>query len=69
MRWLLCLSLLLAGCASTRTGCLPMRVYTQDEQTALALAISPLEPNSVLVTTIEDYSAMRAANRACLKGK
>lgn len=67
MRWLSLSFLLLAGCA-TRSGCLPMREYTKEEQLAIAAAIQPLDPDFILVKVTQDYSALRAANRACFKG-
>lgn len=59
---------LLLGCASVpREGCLPMKVYTAGEQEALANALAVLPPESPLVHAMEDYGALRDANRACSK--
>lgn len=59
----------LAGCANlsaVKSTCIPLRAYTKDEQLALAAALEALPGSSPLVGAMEDFDAMRRADRACL---
>lgn len=65
--------LLVAGCITQPTpqptiavACIPLRDYSPDDQKVLATAVSQLPATSPLVSAMEDYGSMRAADRACL---
>ena len=70
----LLLLLFLAGCAGATAppkldvvqACLPMMAYAADQEKSLGAAVSLLAPDSALLGAMEDYGAMRAANRACM---
>lgn len=60
--------LLLVGCAAAvdvQVACLPLVVYTQAEQSSIQLAYTALPPGSILRRVVQDYLAMRDADRAC----
>jgi hypothetical protein len=62
---------MLAGCATTpavRSQCLPLKTYTPAQEKALADALAALPADSPLAGAMADYGALRAADRACLKG-
>lgn len=63
--------LLLVSCAAAvdvKVQCLPMVIYTQGEQTALSLAYDALPQGSILRRAVQDYLALRDADRACQQG-
>lgn len=59
----------LFGCSTpsvdVQPRCLPERSYTADQQRALAAAILALPPDSILISVLADYEAMRKADEAC----
>lgn len=62
--------LLLVGCATpapidVQVSCPPLRTWTADEQAALATALSPIPPESMLWALERDWQATRDAIRAC----
>lgn len=60
--------LLLASCAAgldVQIQCLPLVTYTAAEQVALLSAYDKLPPGSMLKRAVQDYLAMRDADRAC----
>lgn len=75
--FVVCAPLLNAGmCASdsqppmpqpvAKVTCLPLKVWTPDEEAAMGAALAGLPTDSPLVQGFEDYGAMRASDRACL---
>lgn len=74
-------TLLLHGCATSplappviavKQVCVPLKDYSRAEQAAAGKALAALDPTNPLVAFMEDYSALRSADRACIattKGK
>lgn len=46
--------------------CLPLKTYSTADQKAASAALAALDPANPLVAFMEDYSALRSADRACL---
>ena len=46
--------------------CVPLKAYSPAEQAAAGKALAALDPTNPLVAFMEDYSALRSADRACL---
>lgn len=49
-----------------KSSCIPMKAYTKEEYAALADALESLPGSSPLVGAMEDYDAMRRADRRCI---
>lgn len=64
--------LALASCSTPtptvdlKVNCLPMRVYSPEEQARAAAELSALKADSVLAGFMTDYATLRTANRACM---
>jgi uncharacterized lipoprotein YmbA len=61
----------LASCATpaqVQVTCLPQANYSSEEQKSLRLAYDALPAGSLLRRALQDYLAMRDANRACKGG-
>jgi hypothetical protein len=63
-------ALLLAGCTTAQPSapeCPPVKIYSQTEQNALAVAVAGLPPDNPLIGAMLDYGRLRAAASACAK--
>lgn len=64
------LALALVACTAAvdiQTVCLPLRTYSPAEQAQLKAEYDALAAKAFLRTVIQDYLAMRDADKACLK--
>ena len=61
-----CASMTAPPTVAVQTVCLPQKSYTPAQELAMASAVAALPADSLIVTMIADYGAMRAANRACV---
>jgi hypothetical protein len=50
-------------------ACLPLKLYSDSEQKALAAQLKTIPADSPLALATRDYLAMRDADRACLAAK
>lgn len=53
--------------AAITTTCLPLKTYSPAEQKALAEQLATIPKGSPLDLAMQDYGAMRDADRACRK--
>ena len=63
----------LAACATqgpptvaVQTVCVPLKAYTPAQEKSLATAVQSLPADSPLVGAMEDFGAMRSADRSCI---